>query len=87
MTLIPHAVVMGHVKSMVLAHALLDSTEIPAQVNSVISGIPIHNAKNLYLLTLKSLIQEQTGMSKQAGSFSEIYKQTGWNKQAGENFF
>ena len=84
---LPHAMVMEHAKRMVLANALMDSTEIPAQVNSVISGIPIHNAKNLYLLTLKSLIQEQTRISKQAGSFSEIYKQAGWNKQAGENFF
>ena len=39
-----------------------------------------------FLDTLKSLIQEQTDMSKQAGSFSEIRKQAGRNNQPGENF-
>ena len=33
--------------------------------------------------TLKSLIQEQTGISKQAGIFKETYKQAGRYEQAG----
>ena len=43
--------------------------------------------KYFHKTTLKSLIQEQTEISKPAGIFSEIPKRVGQNKQAGENFF
>jgi hypothetical protein len=36
-----------------------------------------YEIKNFYPNTLKFIIQEQTGISKQAGIFSEISKQAG----------
>ena len=44
-----------------------------------------HLKTNSSLHTLKSLIQEHTGIREQAGVFQEIYKQTGRNKQVGWN--
>ena len=43
--------------------------------------------KYFHKTTLKSLIQEQTGISEQVGIFKELYKHAGRNKQAGGNVY